>query len=70
VSSSSTPILTDERPPLGADGPTQRIRILTELSTAFLRSRFYVESYYDGILLREVYRYDLPQLRALLNMTL
>jgi hypothetical protein len=32
VSSSSTPILTDERPPLGADGPLRSIEIPSKLS--------------------------------------
>src|SRR6202023_3467018 len=30
-----TPILTDERPPLGADGPLRRISILADLSIDF-----------------------------------
>src|ERR1700686_4552050 len=32
VWSSCTPILTDERPPLGADGPLRRIERLSDLS--------------------------------------
>jgi hypothetical protein len=35
VSSSSTPILTDERPPLGADGPLRSIEIPFDLSIKF-----------------------------------
>src|SRR5580693_7861996 len=36
-SSKYTPILTDERPPLGADGPLRRIEILCDLSTTSRR---------------------------------
>ena len=37
MSSNSTPILTDERPPLGADGPLRRIENPCDLSTDWSR---------------------------------
>jgi hypothetical protein len=43
MSSISTPILTDERPPLGADGPLQRIENPRNLSTDWSRENITID---------------------------
>jgi hypothetical protein len=40
VSSILTPILTDERPPLGADGPLRRIELLFDVSIKWMTQSY------------------------------